>query len=240
MNPATQSYIQEATAILEGLDETLLELEADPRDPKKVDAVFRALHTLKGSGAMFDFTGLAGFLHHFENAFDRIREGKASVTPELIQLSLASRDHMERMLATGPDADGGQAADPATAELVMKIETRLKTSDAPSAIPAPATERFVITFKPDPSALKNGMRPDLLLAELEGLGEAVVTCHGGDVPPLREPDPAVCHLSWRIELVTGAGREAVDDVFIFASDREREIVADAPAQATTPPPRFPP
>ena len=84
VHPATQSFIQEATEILEGLDDTLLELEADPRDPEKVDAVFRALHTLKGSGAMFGFTALASFLHHFENAFDRIREGEACVTPALI------------------------------------------------------------------------------------------------------------------------------------------------------------
>ena len=238
VNPATQSFIQEAAEILEGLDATLLELEADPRDPKKVDAVFRALHTLKGSGAMFGFTALAGFLHHFENAFDRIREGEATVTPELIQLSLASRDHMERMLAAGPDPEGAPAVDPATEGLVKQIESLLATSDAAPAAPEPTIERFVITFKPDPTALKNGMRPDLLIGELEGLGEAVVTCHAEDVPPLRELEPAVCHLSWRIDLSTAAGREAIDDVFIFASDCHLEITATTPeaSQADVPTP----
>ena len=70
------------------------------------------------------------------------------------------------------------------------------------------------------------MRPDLLLSELEELGEATVTCHAEDVPPLRDLDPAVCHLAWQIELVTNAGREAIDDVFIFASDCELEITAE--------------
>lgn len=235
MNPAIQSFIQESRDILEGLEDILLELEADPTDANRIDAVFRALHTLKGSGAIFGFASLAAFTHHFENAYDRIREGKAAVTSELIQLSLASRDHLERMLDAGPDEDGEPAADPATRDLVSRIEA-LEAS-APTAGPTPRTaaaERFVITFKPDAASMRNGMRPDLLIAELGQLGEMSVATLAGDVPQLRDLDPAVCHLSWRIELETSAGRDAIDEVFIFASDGQLEITrleAEAPATA---------
>ena len=149
---------------------------------------------------------------------------------------------MGRMLAAGPDAEGAPAVDPATEDLIAKIEALVAGGEtAVAAAPVVATrpthpERFLITFKPDASALKNGMRPDLLLAELEELGEATVTCHAGDVPPLRELDPAVCHLAWRIELVTSAGREAIDDVFIFASDCELEITAELADGADAPAP----
>ena len=239
MNPAAESFVQESRDILEDLEGIVLELEADPTDPKRIDAVFRALHTLKGSGGMFGFATLAAFTHHFENAYERIREGKAAVTPELIQLSLASRDHLERMLDAGPDEDGAPAKDPATAALVARIEAL----DA-AAAPVPAKESksafFTITFKPEATALRNGMRPELLIAELEELGDATVSISTDDVPLLRDLDPTICHLSWNIELETAAGRDAIDDVFIFASDwqidiQQMETEAGSPSAAPVAP-----
>ena len=222
MNPAAESFVQESRDILEDLEGIVLELEADPSDPNRIDAVFRALHTLKGSGGMFGFATLAAFTHHFENAYERIREGKAAVTPELIQLSLASRDHLERMLDAGPDEDGTPATDPATAELVAKIEA-MDHSAAPVSTKAAEGECFTITFKPEATALRNGMRPELLIAELQDLGDATVSISTDDVPLLRDLDPTVCHLSWMIELETAAGRDAIDDVFIFASDWQIDV-----------------
>ena len=228
MTSPADSFIQEATDILEGLEAILLELEAEPDSASTVDAVFRALHTLKGSGAMFGFDALARFTHHFENAYDRIREGQAQVTPELIQLSLASRDHIERMIAAGPGAED----DPASAALVSEIE-KLAGGASPADASDPVVQktsqqRFVIRLVPDALALRNGTRLDLLLEELCELGDAVVTCHDDRVPPLREMDPTVCHLWWTIELDTSKGRDAIDEVFIFASDCEIEIEDSTP------------
>ncbi|WP_299822372.1 chemotaxis protein CheA [uncultured Jannaschia sp.] len=223
MTSPADSFVQEGQDILEGLEAILLELEAEPGSARSVDAVFRALHTLKGSGAMFGFEALARFTHHFENAYDRIREGKAEVTPELIQLSLASRDHIERMIAAGPGAED----DPASAALVGKIEKLAASGPALAADAAPCRtetrERYVIRLVPEALALRNGTRLDLLIEELAELGKAVVTCHDDKVPSLRELDPSVCYLWWTIELETTKGRDAIDEVFIFASDCEIDI-----------------
>lgn len=240
MNPAVDSFVQEAQDILEGLEAILLELEADPGSARTVDAVFRALHTLKGSGSMFGFTALARFTHHFENAYDQVREGRLAVTPELIQLSLASRDHLERMIAAGPDAEDALTEDEASRALVVRIEALAATGAAPPAAAArpreARAERFLIRLRPDASALRNGTRPELLLAELADLGEAAVTCHAEAVPPLRALDPAVCHLAWSVELTTTAGRDAIDEVFIFASDCDIHVEAVEPAPAAEPEP----
>ncbi|SDY79297.1 chemotaxis protein CheA [Citreimonas salinaria] len=231
MNPATQSFIQEASEILEGLDVTLLELEASPTDSARIDAVFRALHTLKGSGAMFGFTALSKFLHHFENAFDRIRSGEGTVSADLIQLSLASRDHMERMIARGPDPEAGRPPDAETDALVEKIRRLVETmqpGSAPASDGTPTMRRFVIDFRPSPDAMRNGLRPDLLLAELADLGTADITCLGHHVPALEDLDPTVCHLAWHVVLVTGAGRGEIEEVFLFASDGDLEITELGP------------
>ena len=54
----------EAAELLEQMEQGLLDLEHRLDDRTLVDAVFRALHTLKGSGAMFGFDALAAFTHH--------------------------------------------------------------------------------------------------------------------------------------------------------------------------------
>ena len=81
-NPA-DTFRQEATDLLEQLEENLLELEAAPEDRAKVDTVFRALHTIKGSGEMFGFAALARFVHHLESAYEEVRSGTKAVTSEL-------------------------------------------------------------------------------------------------------------------------------------------------------------
>ncbi|RIU51434.1 Hpt domain-containing protein, partial [Klebsiella pneumoniae] len=54
----------EAGEVLEQVEQALLDLGHDLGNADLVNAVFRGLHTLKGSGAMFGFDALAGFTHH--------------------------------------------------------------------------------------------------------------------------------------------------------------------------------
>jgi two-component system chemotaxis sensor kinase CheA len=57
------------------LETSLLELENTPQDQELIGRVFRALHTIKGSGAMFGFEQVAAFTHGVENAYDLVRGG---------------------------------------------------------------------------------------------------------------------------------------------------------------------
>jgi two-component system chemotaxis sensor kinase CheA len=63
-----ETFRQEAQDLLEQIEQGLLDLAHRPGDRDLVDAVFRGLHTLKGSGAMFGFDALAAFTHHCETA----------------------------------------------------------------------------------------------------------------------------------------------------------------------------
>ena len=65
-----QSFREEAREILVDLESALLELNENRGDAELVGRVFRALHTIKGSGSMFGFEDMAAFTHNLENAFD--------------------------------------------------------------------------------------------------------------------------------------------------------------------------
>src|SRR5580698_5512066 len=106
-----QVFLQEAQDLLEQLEQSLLDLEHTPDDGELIDSAFRALHTIKGSGAMFGFDAVAAFTHHVETAFDLVRKGKVTASRELIAVALTAKDRM-RVLIERPetaDADEGEA-----------------------------------------------------------------------------------------------------------------------------------
>ena len=90
-------FRQEAQDLLAQLEAALLDLAHSPQDSASIDTAFRALHTIKGSGAMFGFEEAAAFTHHVETAFDKVRQGKAEFSPELISLALRARDHIQTL-----------------------------------------------------------------------------------------------------------------------------------------------
>ena len=98
----------EAADLLDQIEEALLDLGHRLDDRDLVDAVFRGLHTLKGSGAMFGFDALATFTHHCESAFDRVRKGLVPATQALVALDgsgVVAADAGE-IAANLPDAEG--------------------------------------------------------------------------------------------------------------------------------------
>ncbi|MFP4431797.1 MAG: Hpt domain-containing protein, partial [Spirochaetaceae bacterium] len=61
-----ESFREEAYELLNNLEQSLLELEDDPANSEEISAVFRAMHTVKGSAAMFGFQQISDFAHHIE------------------------------------------------------------------------------------------------------------------------------------------------------------------------------
>ena len=123
----------EAAELLEQIETGLLDLTHRLNDKDQIDAVFRGLHTLKGSGAMFGFDALAAYPHHCETAFHRVRKGEKPATSELVAAVLAAQDHM-RALIENPTDDHGEIGERLLAQLRLAVE-----GDAPVAVPAAAS-----------------------------------------------------------------------------------------------------
>jgi two-component system chemotaxis sensor kinase CheA len=230
MGPQKDMYRQEANEILVELEAALLALEETPEDDELIDRIFRALHTIKGSGAMFGFDDIAAFTHEVETVFDQVREGKMTVSRELINLSLLSRDYILALL----DGDGGD--EKTAAELISAIHKLVPGREAATGTnqtskPDEGEEEasrvaqemvtYRIRFRPDRNILKTGTNPVLLLDELATLGSATITGFTDEVPPLGEMDPTSCYVYWDIILTTDRGENAIRDVFIFVEDECR-------------------
>ena len=119
-----QTFSQESEDLLQDLDDALLHLEASPDNLDLVNRVFRSMHTLKGSGATVGFKDLADFLHHVEDAFNAVREGKIPVTSELVDVALKSCDIVRAYLAGKDEQECAENLKPAAA--IVEQVKRLK------------------------------------------------------------------------------------------------------------------
>jgi two-component system chemotaxis sensor kinase CheA len=226
----------------------LLDLEQSPGNHDLIDTAFRALHTIKGSGAMFGFEQVAAFTHEFESAFDRIRKGETAPDPELIAIALNAKDFIRSQIERPEETDAVIGvcilADLrklfADAQARAPIETPpgspTESRGDPTAESSAKLTTWRLSFRFNKDVLVNGSNPLLLLDELRGLGDCRVTVHCDRVPSLAEMEPDACYLEWEAVLTTAHPRTAIDDVFMFVvDDMELKVEAVDPASAIATP-----
>ncbi len=222
------AFRQEADDLLTELDSALLQLEASPGNGDALNRAFRAMHTLKGSGATAGFHEVAAIVHHAEDVFNGARAGRVRISSKIIDLVLQIGDFVRRLLAA-PSDEG-----PRLLEEGMKVVTELDALVAPAAsvslpeslyqaVPKiveiePIDGLWAIHFAPAARIFQTGGEPLLLLRELLSLGHGVARASTERL--LAEPviDPTLCYLSWDIQLATNAPLERIQAVFEFVTD----------------------
>jgi len=235
-----ETYKEEAYELLTELEAALLELENSPDNAEPVGRVFRCMHTIKGSGAMFGFDDIADFTHEVETAYDMIRDGKIPVTKQLIDISLAACDQIRKMVNDDAASDKEkqteiiesfrkmlQESGVGSQESEANSQTPTANSQQPSANRQPPTAishqpiptTYRIRFHPSPDIFSTGTNPILLISELRELGKCRVIPHIDNIPELASLEPESCYIRWDILLQTSEKIQTVQDVFIFVEDR---------------------
>ncbi len=227
---AREAFIEEALEMLSGIESDLLDLEKDPSDSEAVSSILRALHTIKGSGAMVGFDEVAAFAHRIETVYDFVRKGMLVPTKSLVDLTLGSCDLVQLMISPSHSEDirfNDQAGTllsrlselcPELNDIKGPDKGLLREEENPKVQLQGTRITYRIRFRPQPDIFLRGSDPALLLDELRGLGECLVIAHNDQVPDLRSLDPEKCYIYWDIILTTGKGVDAIKDVFIFIED----------------------
>jgi two-component system chemotaxis sensor kinase CheA len=234
-NPA-DTFRQEAQDLLEQLEQSLLDLEDNPGDQALIDQVFRALHTIKGSGAMFGFDALAAFTHHLETAFDKVRSGKVQLNAALVGVTLAAKDHIRALIERPDEADEAIGTDLLTqlsGLMAGETDAPLLSQQNPVPVPnvvveGPAT--YHLRFRLPSNAMAMGTNPLYLLDELRTLGDCTVTALTDDIPCLEALDPSVCYVTWDVVLSTSRAVSAIDEVFLFVRDDMELTIEKLPSE----------
>jgi two-component system chemotaxis sensor kinase CheA len=245
----TALFLEEAQELIARMETCLLDLERHPEDRELVNEVFRALHTIKGSGAMFGFTQVSEFTHQVENLYDEVRKGKKAISPLIIDIGLRAADAINRLLRD-------PAPDPTDQVILSQIsglteEKPAGAAPAPVAVPkvtVPVPESPMRTWRielvPNPDILNRGVKIEVLLGELADLGQVRTAVDVDRLPPLEELDPTSVYFSWSVDLSTAASEAQIREVFLFVEDYMTLKIAaagpeprpKAPAEADNPVP----
>jgi two-component system chemotaxis sensor kinase CheA len=130
------AFIRESEEEITKLNNSLLALESDPGDQEAMDQIFRTAHTLKGNFGAMGFEGASDLAHAMEDLLDEMREGRLSVTPEVMDLVFAGVDRIEALV--GEIEDHGEArTDPS--DLVSQLRAVLE--EGPGAVGGDGTDR---------------------------------------------------------------------------------------------------
>jgi len=123
-------FLIECHENLDRLDRDLVTLEQEPSDRATLAAVFRTIHTIKGTCGFLGFTKLESVTHVGESLLSRLRDGLLVLTPEITSALLSTVDAVREMLGyIERDSNEGNAD---YSELVGTL-TRLLEPGRPAA-----------------------------------------------------------------------------------------------------------
>ncbi len=98
MSAEAQLFYEETIELVEDFEAIILEIEKSSLSGNEFDnnelinRAFRKLHTIKGSGAIINFSELVNFVQEIESAFDKIRNKEAIITKPFLDLALQACD----------------------------------------------------------------------------------------------------------------------------------------------------
>ncbi len=226
-------FLDEARDMLQNIEDSLLQLESNPKDEEAIHALFRSAHTIKGTSGIFNLTRVVKFTHQVESVLDRVRKGGLSIDLDLSEALLLSCDMIATLLGQVEQhcddpaelAATDKAADALAARLggyldssvLSKQKLEEPTSSLNSSSPSDAVWHLSVRFHQ--STFLNGFDPVTVIEYLKNVGEltSIYTIDDG-FPDWDGFDAENCYLGFEIRLKTSEPKAAIENAFEFVAD----------------------
>ncbi|MDE2320070.1 MAG: chemotaxis protein CheA [Rhodospirillales bacterium] len=234
------TFFQECEEQLAELESGLIAMESGIADIETVNAVFRAVHSMKGGAGIFGLDSLVRFSHIFETALDKVRSGTLLITSPVVGIFLRAADLLADLVRAAQENEIGD--DPRIAMLGVEFE-RINSTDVVQPGMAAASSFSVtqqdssvkgsqkncwnMTFTPYPALYANANETTILLREMRRLGKVEVELDESHLPNLQELDSDGAFLSWQINLEGDCSREDILNLFEFVEDDCRLEISNA-------------
>ena len=224
------TFFAECEELIESLTEGLDLVAQGDRDKETINAIFRAVHSIKGAAGAFGFNDLVAFAHRYETVLDLIRSDLLEISADILRLITRSSDALAELVDQTRDT-GSASLDPIQ-DLIADLETcadavKVDAPPEPDFVfaplsliqieePEPAPSGFLIQFRPSAAFYANGHEPARYFAALSALGTLSVVCDSSAVPPLNELDIDENYLTWTLTLIGDTDVGRIQAAFAFA------------------------
>lgn len=221
------TFFQECDELLAELASGLSAMEVGTADAETINAVFRAVHSIKGGAGIFALDQLVNFSHIFESALDKVRSGLFLATPEVVSVFQRATDLLEDVVNAARE---NQKVDE---EQIFEVKKLLEALDSPTGgtqtdsdiepepEPEPEPNKYSIwriLFKPDAGLYKKANDAALVIRALSRLGDMTTKIDLSKLPDLEDINPEGAYLSWDISLKSDCQKNDILEIFEFVED----------------------
>ena len=253
-------FFLECEEALAAAETALDACRAGSYDADTINAIFRAVHSIKGGAGAFGFTALQHYTHGFETLLSDVRDETVTLGPELVELMLRALDVLNDHVASargndGPPDDAALLKQLAAAQSGSAPEHPTEGVTHAASTPVPAVGDVAdldfdldamlgdiaaevapehggrsAHIRPLDAAMQNGGEPVLLLRELVRLGAICTAVDCAAVPALEQYRSAAACLAWTYSLPGTVSDDAVMEIFDFFGDDFVITIASGEAQ----------
>jgi two-component system, chemotaxis family, sensor kinase CheA len=252
-----EQFVTEARELIRQANDDLIALEREGTSPDRIDRVFRAFHTLKGSAAVVELPAMSLVMHAAEDLLAVVRRGELSVNVDTFDQVLACLDLVSRWvdqfegsgsLTVQADEDGRAMMERLRSFLPRQSASSTRKSEsAASETLLPEWASILIAAERDALTSRLASNKSAIFAISY---EPIAGCffNGDDplqlirqlpdllafrieprdpFPPLTDLDPYTCNL--RLEAIAAGEHNEIRKVFRLVPDQVR--IAAIPAEA---------
>jgi two-component system, chemotaxis family, sensor kinase CheA len=209
MGDNQKRFIEDSLDLLNELDESLMQLEANPLAIPPLEQLFRTMHTIKGAASMFGFENISQLAHLLETVFDKVRHGHLPVSDDLISITLHSFDKVRDQL--GKTNAGKSIANDFLDAHIEQITQFLRNIDISDGIGEAGIvnqdNTYLLLIDPVIRIEEDSNHPIIFIVkDLETLGSIKTHAVKSDGKQITQ---------WRIVLSTSVPASEIESYFIF-------------------------
>jgi len=112
-------FYEEFLDKIDSLSDTLLDIQKDFTDIENLNAIFRAIHTVKGTADLLGMFDVVAVVHKAEDFLDEIRNGEAVMDKKILSLYKELNEYLKLCIE---NTDNGIYDDPTTQNLAIYFE----------------------------------------------------------------------------------------------------------------------
>ncbi len=243
MTEELELFAEDTEEQLQFMENALLDASESGIDSEKIGAIFRAMHTIKGTAGMFGFDDVVSFTHVAENLLDEVRKDNVEMTPDMLALMLKCKDHVdslaqlsireeeitEEITATGAELlvqlrammPGATPVTPVVEEkeAVEVFEEKAQTVD--TSLPQASGEEVMwhVSLRLKEDFFTTGMSVLSIFNFFNEMGEIVMNVPVlTNVPLLKNLNPQKSYMGFEILFQSSSSKEDIEEIFEFVED----------------------
>ncbi len=243
MTEELELFAEDTEEQLQFMENALLDATESGVDDEKIGAIFRAMHTIKGTAGMFGFDDVVSFTHVAENLLDEVRKGNVELTPDMLALMLKSKDHVDALAQLSINEEDITEEISAAGEALLvqlrammpgaaplapteeKEETNqdqvTEASDIDISLPQATGEEVMwhISLRLKEDFFTTGMSVLSIFNFFNEMGEIVMNVPVlSNVPVLKDINPQKSYMGFEILFQSASSKEDIEEIFEFVED----------------------